>query len=407
MKPLLTYHGNIPILTDISSADSGLVSLSVTFSGGSAVETPKLNGVSHFIEHLVFRGSRKYSSIEISKESERLGGYMNAYTTKEQTTFYINGFADNFPKFMDILLDIVFFPNLTDEDFKHEKKVILTEIASLKDSPEEYLDEEAEGYFFEGNPMSMPISGTEKTVKGFSEAELRRYYKEKYTAGNCIIAVSGGAAAGDVIRALDNSGADLHGAKPVQGVEPCAGKHFDKTLSLGVEQVYAQYMMPACSAVDDERFELSVLNMILGGLMSSRLFQEVREKKGLCYNIETDTSLYRASGVLSVFFSCDRENLAEVEEITRREIKKLAKSGISKSEFELAQNQLLYSFCSGLETSSGRMFSNLRQFFYQEKAVDTDEIIKRIKGMKLENVNAIAEKYYSAEESRCLILPSE
>jgi predicted Zn-dependent peptidase len=407
MKPLLTYHGNIPILTDTSSTDNGLVSLSVTFAGGSSVETPQLNGVSHFIEHLVFRGSRKYSSLEISKETERLGGYMNAYTTKEQTTFYINGFADNFPKFMDILIDIVFFPKLAAEDFQHEKKVILTEIASLKDSPEEYLDEMAESYFFEGNPMAMPISGTEETVKGFGLSELRNYYKEKYTAANCIIAVSGGASADDVIKALDASGADLYTNNLVESVKPCTGKLFDQSFSLGVEQVYAQHMLPACTAECDERFELSILNMILGGLMSSRLFQEVREKKGLCYNIETDMSLYRTTGSLSVFFSCDRDNLNQVEEITRREIKKLAKGGITKSEFELAVNQLLYSFYSGLETSSGRMFSNLRQFFYHGKPVDTAEIIKRIKGVQLNNVNAIAEKYYSAEGSRCLILPSE
>lgn len=148
MKPILTYHGEIPILTDSSGFANGLVSLSVTFKNGSMSETPAANGVSHFIEHLVFRGSRKYTLEEISKESERLGGYMNAYTTKEQTTFYINGFSGNFDKFMDILLDIAFFPNLSEADFKHEQKVILTEIASLKDSPEEYLDEEAEGYFF-------------------------------------------------------------------------------------------------------------------------------------------------------------------------------------------------------------------------------------------------------------------
>lgn len=407
MKPILTYHGEIPILTDSSGFANGLVSLSVTFKNGSMSETPAANGVSHFIEHLVFRGSRKYTLEEISKESERLGGYMNAYTTKEQTTFYINGFSGNFDKFMDILLDIAFFPNLSEADFKHEQKVILTEIASLKDSPEEYLDEEAEGYFFEGHPMAMPISGTEKSVKGFGISELRKFYKEKYTAGNCIISIAGSATAEDVINALDKSGANICSKASAPLTAACRGRKFDKTLSLGVEQVYAEYMMPGCTAADDERFELSALNMILGGLMSSRLFQEVREKRGLCYNIETDMSLYSLCGALSVFFSCDRANLNAVEEITRKEIRKMAKHGITESEFELAVNQMLYGFCSGLETSSGRMFSNLRQFFYHGKTVDSDSITQRIKSMTLGGVNAIAEKYYSAEESRCLILPSE
>jgi predicted Zn-dependent peptidase len=407
MKPILTYHGELPILTDSSIGSNGLVSLSVTFKNGSMSETPAVNGVSHFIEHLVFRGSRKYTQEEISKESERLGGYMNAYTTKEQTTFYINGFSGNFDKFMDILLDIAFFPKLSEADFKHEQKVILTEIASLKDSPEEYLDEEAEGYFFEGHPMAMPISGTEQSVKGFGVESLRTFYNEKYTAGNCIISVAGSATADDVVKALDNIGADVYSKATAPFDKECVSKRFDKTLSLGVEQVYAQYMLPACTASNDERFELSALNMILGGLMSSRLFQEVREKRGLCYNIETDMSLYAMCGALSVFFSCDRENLGAVEEITMNEIKRMAKHGITKAEFELAVNQMLYGFCSGLETSSGRMFSNLRQFFFHGKTVDSDNITKRIKSMTLSGVNSIAEKYYSAEESRCLILPSE
>lgn len=407
MKPLLTYHGEIPILTDNSVGSDGLVSLSVTFKNGSVSENISNNGVSHFIEHLVFRGSRKYALEQISEESERLGGYMNAYTSKEQTTFYINGFADNFSKFMDILLDISFFPNLTISDFKHEQKVILTEIASIKDSPEEYLDEEAEALFFEGHTMALPISGDLKSVKGLSLEELHKFYRQKYVAGNCIISVAGNVTPEEVIREIDKSGIDIHAKALLEAHSACTGKFFDKTLSLALEQVYAQYMLPACRAEDDERFELSALNMILGGLMSSRLFQEVREKRGLCYNIEADMSLYALCGALSVFFSCDKENLDAVEDITKKEIKKIAKFGITQKEFELAINQMLYSFCSGLETSSGRMFSNLRQFFYHQQSIDTDTIRQRIKSMTLDEINLIAEKYYSVEESRCLILPSE
>jgi predicted Zn-dependent peptidase len=405
MKPALTYHGELPILTDRAAFDNGLVSVSVTFRNGSVSETEANNGVSHFIEHLVFRGTRKYTFEEISKETERLGGYLNAYTTKEQTTFYINGFADNLSRFMDILLDISFFPNLTEDDFLHEKKVILNEIASLKDSPEEYIDEAAEAMFFKNHPLALPISGTEASVRSIGIDELRRFYTEKYRAGSCIISVAGNADASDIIRSLDDCGVDVYAKGTEFSPEPSPYSVFNEKLNLNVEQAYVQYMFPCCTALDDERFELSAVNMILGGLMSSRLFQEVREKRGLCYNIETDMNLYKFGGANTVFFSCDRENLDAVEMITVKEIERIAKEGISEAELELAVNQMLYSFCSGMETTGSRMFANLRQVFYLGKQVDSAAIKERIKKVSRAGVNLAAEKYFSQEGARCLILP--
>ncbi|WP_022849800.1 M16 family metallopeptidase [Limisalsivibrio acetivorans] len=407
MKPELASFGKIPIITDKTVASGGLVSVCITFRNGSTSEPPSINGVSHFIEHMVFKGTPTHSAEEISRETEKLGGYLNAFTTKEQTSYYISGFSENFPEFLRILLDIVFNPLMRDEDFYHEQKVILTEIASLKDNPEEYLDEISESFLFNGHPLAMPISGTAKEVSALSPGTLRDFYRSYYTPANCIISAAGDVTSGDIISILEEKGIDPGTGE--MNTLPAEAKytafmHSEKSSS---EHLYAQYLYPAFPATDGRRYALGTLNMILGGLMSSRLFQEIREKRGLCYNIESDVGLYSTGGSISVFCGCEKESFDEVDELIRREIEKISRNGITVDELTLARNQMLYSFFSGTETAGSRMFANIRHIFHYNRLVSRDEIREGIESVTLDDVNSLSEQIFADGGSRCLLLPSE
>ncbi|ADD68123.1 peptidase M16 domain protein [Denitrovibrio acetiphilus DSM 12809] len=395
---------NIPVIYERVSDASGLFTMSVYFKRGSVQEPDALNGISHLIEHMVFRKTRDYTSEDISKLSEMYGGYLNAFTSKEVTCFYIKGFRENLELFIKLLANISFYPEFTQDDFDQEKRIIIDEINSTLDNPEEFLGEISEEKFFAGCSLQNPVSGTVESVNSITIETLQKYYNENYTPENCVIAVCGDVDPDDTIKLISDN-FPQSGGEALKVENSIVYNTFSHDTQFKSEQVYAQMMYPAFQYSDDRRFALGGLGMILGGLMSSRLFQVVREKHGLCYNIECESVLYSNGGYLDISYSCAPENNDNVMKLTGREIDKLLTKGISEEELVMVKNQLKFSYYSNFESLDSRAQMNFRHIFHYGKLLDGNLILGLVDSLSIKSVNLIAEDLFNKEFSLCRLLP--
>jgi len=404
MRKILKIN-NIPVVYENVTDTSSLFTMSVFFKKGSSDEPDELNGISHVIEHMAFRKTRDYTSEDISRLSEMYGGYLNAYTSKEVTSFYIKGFKENLELFVKLLANICFYPKFTKKDLIQEKRIIVDEINSTLDNPEEYLGEIAEEKIFEGCSLQNTVSGTVATVKSFSLEALQKYYDENYIPENCVIAICGDVELDDVSKYISDF---FPHAKVVE--EPVdnykiAYSSFKQDITFKSGQVYAQLMYPAFPYKDDRRFALGGMSMVLGGLMSSRLFQQVREKRGLCYNIESESVLYKHGGYVNIMFSCAPKNSDEVIKLTEDEIKKLLKDGITEDELVMVKNQLKFSYYANFETLESRVQMNFRHLYHYGQILEGNYILGLVDSLSIKSVNLIAEELLSKEYSLCRLLP--
>jgi len=403
MRTVLNVN-NIPVIYENVSDTSGLFTISVFFKRGSMQEPANLNGISHVIEHMVFRKTRDYSSEDISMLSEMYGGYLNAFTSKEVTSFYIKGFRENLELFIKLLANICFYPEFTKDDLEQEKRIIIDEINSTLDNPEEFLGEMAEENFFEGCSLQNPVSGTIETVKDINITKLKKYYSENYTPENCVIAVCGDVDSDEVAKLISDNFPTSKGEAD-QPVFDVVYNTFKKDEQFKSGQVYAQMMYPAYKYNDDRRFALGGLGMILGGLMSSRLFQVVREKHGLCYNIECESVLYSTGGYLDIMYSSAVENSDKVIELTNQEIQKLLTKGITEDELTMIKNQLKFSYYANFESLDSRVQMNFRHLFHYGQLLDGNFILGLVDSLSIKSVNLIAEDLFTKEYSLCRLLP--
>ena len=403
MRTILNIN-NIPVIYEKVTDTSGLFTISVFFKRGSVNEPDKLNGISHLIEHMAFRKTRDYSSEDISRLSEMYGGYLNAYTSKEITSFYIKGFKANLELFIKLMANISFYPEFTEEDLEQEKRIIVDEINSTLDNPDEFLGEIAEEKFFAGCSLKNPVSGNAETVNSISMDDLKSYYKANFTPENCVIAICGDVESSDVSKYIADHFPSAEGEGEQQTYDVVYNQFcLDKTFKS--EQVYAQLMYPAFKYNDDRRFALGGLGMVLGGLMSSRLFQQVREKHGLCYNIECESILYKNGGYIDIAYSCAPENADKVMELTTAEINKIIEQGITEEELLMIKNQLKFSYFSNFESLDSRVQMNFRHMYHYGQLLDGNLILGLVDSLSVKSVNSITEDLLAKEFSLCRLLP--
>ncbi|MGE4317971.1 MAG: M16 family metallopeptidase [Deferribacterales bacterium] len=397
--------GNIPVIYEKVTSLPGLFTISVFFDTGSSNETAQNNGVSHFIEHMAFRGTKDFTSEEISRLSEMYGGYMNAYTSKETTAYYIKGFSGNLELFIQLMANICFHPRFDKDDFLNEKQIIIDEINSVMDNPEEFLGEAAELELFRGCSLEYPVSGTAETVEALELEDITKFYNTNYIAENCIISVCGDVEKADVVKYITKYFPDTK--ESIAGVKP----HYQpvyNTLSKDFQfksgQSYVQLLYPAFQYSDPKRYALSGCTMLLGGLMSSRLFQEIREKRGLCYNIEAESVLYKSAGYVNILYSCSDANKDKVQELVIKEINKMIKHGITDDELTMIKNQLKFSYASNFETLESRVQMNFRHIYHYGRLLESDDILHRIDDLDKKQVHDTAETILNKEFSVCRLV---
>lgn len=372
------------------------VVLGIWVKVGSRYELPEKNGISHFLEHMFFKGTRKRSAKDIAFDIDSLGGELNAFTSRETTTFYIKVLDEYFEKGIELLFDIFLNSTFPEDDIEKEKKIIKEEIKMIEDSPDEYIHDLFNQTIWGYTGLGQPVLGRRETIKTFTRDELISHIRKYYGTRDLVISCAGHFEPENLINLLEETlGGLRRGSQPEKGDQPVFHRKIEiinKDLSeahicLGVEGV------PYSSK---DRYCLFVLNTIFGAGVSSRLFQEIREKRGLAYSIYSFIGSYIDTGLWGVYAGVSRKKVKEVLEITIKEMEGL-KDTISETELQIAKSQLKGNIILGLESSSSRMNNIARQEIYFGKYISPEEIMREIDSVNLKQVKELSEKLIKRE----------
>lgn len=380
--------------------NSNLIYLAVVFLNGSSLEDRAINGITHLIEHMLFKGTKSYSQKQLSFQIESLGGYANAYTTKDFTCFYIKMIKDNFNKLSYILSEICFYPEFDKEEFLKEKDVIISEINAINDDPEDYIFELAEENILKGSTYSMPIAGSIKTLENIDFDTMVNYYNSHFKENGYFAAISGNFFSED-LEYLDKI---FPKSKPInrKSIDFSFSK-IDKDFNLKYNQKYLSYFFPIDDNNLQDIYAFFLISCMLSEMMSSRLFQKLREDLGLCYNISSDVTRYLSGGYLSIYAETKKSKKDKFDKCLRDELLNIAAQGFSNSELIAAKNQLLLNIRSTFESMSSRFEMNIRQNIFENRLVEKYEIEEKILSYDIDYINSIYNKMLNKGISKCIL----
>ena len=372
-------------------------SVGVFVKTGSRDESDTEEGISHVLEHMIFKGTPTRSYFEISEEIDYLGANVNAHTTKEETVFYINALTQFLGKSVDILFDIVTNSTIDEKELEKEKDVIVEEIKMYKDSPDDLVFETNYADCINGQ-YRKPIIGTEESVKGFTAKEIRKYYRERYTKDNILIVVSGNFDKDEIIQKINEYFGKLADTK-VDRREKIdfsfnAGK---KTVSKDINQVNICISHKSEDYNSEKKVYTDILSNIIGGSMSSRLFQEIREKNGLAYSVYTYNQYYLSGGLTSTYIGTNLESYEKAIEITLLEFKKLRENGVTEEELQKSKNKYISRISFAMENPRSRMGILGNYYIRKNEILDTEKLKNEVNTVRLEDVNNFARTKYLEE----------
>ncbi len=374
------------------------VSMGIWVKSGSRHEDPHVNGISHFVEHMVFKGTRNRTAEQIARQVDSIGGNMDAFTGKETICFNIKVLDEHLPIAVDVLSDMVLHPVFDGKEIVRERGVILEEIKMDEDNPDYLVHEIFTQNFFKDHPLGKPILGTKETVRRFDQAATLAYYSGKFSPGNMIISAAGNLDHHELVDLLRQRFATLPaGGNGWHDTPPKINSRIILRNKKALEQVQICVGVPSYSISHDRRYVMYVLNTLLGGGMSSRLFQNIREKQGLVYSIFSELNPFRDTGMLSVYAGTSRESAAKVVKSIVSELRQLKESRIAEEELKRAKDQLKGSLMLSLESSTARMSNLARQEMYYDRFVSMDEIIERIQAVTEEDLLRSANELFRAE----------
>ena len=368
------------------------VSLGIWVENGSRYEAPEVGGISHYIEHLLFKGTDRRTAVEISEEIEGVGGSLNAFTGKEHTCYYAKVLHEHLPLAFDLLADIFLHSRFDPEEIERERGVILQEIAQVFDTPDEYVHDVFKAHFWKGHPLSRPICGTVETVSELGQQQFLTFLRQRYGTDRTVVAAAGRLRHADLVALVERAFADTTSRLgPVDGTPPA--NHGGLVVQeKSLEQVHVCIGLPAISQTDPARYAAFVLDTALGGGMSSRLFQEVRERRGRAYAIQSFLSTYRDTGYLGVYAGTNPEWVPEVMEVIVAEVRRLAQDGLGADELLRAKNQLKGNMLLGLETSTSRMHRLATCELYFGRDIPLDEVAREIDAVDNDAVVVLAQR---------------
>jgi len=375
--------------------DNRSVSLGIWVENGSRHESAAENGISHFIEHLLFKGTERRSAAQIAEEMDAVGGVINAFTSKENTCYYAKVLDENLPLAIDLLSDIFLHSSFDAEEIERERSVILQEISQAEDTPDDYVHDLFNLDFFKDHPIGWPICGRQETVNGFRRQDIVDFFKSRYMPERVVVAAAGNiqhAALVDEMAArlgsIDGAASKKMPSLRGETVPEMASGVYPHRKPL--EQVHLCLGMAGIHQSHPKRYVGYVLNTLLGGGMSSRLFQEIREKRGKAYSVYSFASSYKDVGYFGVYAGTSLESTEEVVELITSELKKIAAEGITEAELQRTQGQLIGSTLLGLESTDSWMSHIARNEIYFGKSVTTEEICGRIRTVGRADVAELA-----------------
>jgi predicted Zn-dependent peptidase len=381
------------------------VAMGVWIKSGSRCESAELNGISHFVEHMLFKGTKSRSAQRIAREMDSIGGNLDAFTSKETICFNVKSLSDHVPIALDVLTDMVLNPTFALPDIERERGVILEEIKIDEDNPDVLVHELFTQSFWKGHPLGKPILGTTETVGRFGQQQLFGYHGDRFHGGNMVFSAAGNLDHDRFVAAVEEKLSALEGGEAPQELsapEPSARIILRNKKAL--EQVQICLGVPAPRVTDDSRYATSILNTVLGGGMSSRLFQTIREERGLAYSVYSDMSPYRDTGNFCVYAGTSGSKALEVIDLIMAEFRNLKEVPISAEELTRAKDQLKGNILMGLESSNARMANLARQEMYFQQFYSVDEIIARIEEVDAGQVQTMAQRLFEPERIAVTLL---
>ncbi|MGL4208891.1 MAG: M16 family metallopeptidase [Candidatus Adiutrix sp.] len=394
-----TLQGGLRVVSEeIPQALS--VSIGIWVTTGSSDETPQENGAAHLIEHMIFKGTKTRTTLDIARESDRLGGLFNAFTSKETTCFHNRVRSDNLPEAVDLLLDM-FQNSLFDEtELAHEKDVIIQEIAMVSDEPEEYIHDLKAKALWPDHPLGLPVTGTVESVKSLTRPMLMDFIERNYDWSRVIISAAGNLKHKQLLDLLVSSlkfrettsqrtlTAPTFAPKTVVKVKP-------------LEQAHLVLGTPFPSLNNPKRYAASVLNLILGGNMSSRLFQEIRERRALAYSVYSHYEAYNTTGTLDIYLGASPENITEAFKVLKDEISRLKTVPLSEEELSVAVDSLKTALILGSETVDAHMSRLAKNEINFGRFVSPNESFQALDEVTVEQTSQLARQFFD-EQNFCL-----
>ena len=371
---------------------------------GSQHEYPDEAGLSHFLEHMVFKGTEKRSARQIAEEMDAVGGQLNAFTSKECTCFYAKTVDEHLDLAMDVVCDLATHPTFDPRELEKEKGVVLEEISMAEDTPEDLVHEILMLANYGDQPVARPILGTAERISGYRRENLANYWKCMYRPQNAVLSIAGNYDWAQVQELLQ-----IHlGAWSPEGLRPhgCDTRSVDPTClakEKEIEQVHICLGFPGLSIGDPRNYELSLFNSVYGGAMSSRLFQKIREESGMAYTVYSYPNAYTDCGMLSVYAATNPDTAAQVYEQILEVTREFVRSGLTREEFNMAREQLKASFILGSESTSSRMQSNGRRMLLMNETRTESEVIDRVNAITFESANERMRATLAAPHSLALV----
>ncbi|MFD4721764.1 M16 family metallopeptidase [Streptomyces sp. NPDC058423] len=380
---------------------------------GSRDETPSLNGATHYLEHLLFKGTRKRSALDISAAIDAVGGEMNAFTAKEYTCYYARVLDTDLPLAIDVVCDMLTGSLILDEDVDAERGVILEEIAMTEDDPGDVVHDLFARTMFGDTPLGRPVLGTVDTINALNRPQIARFYRKHYDPTHLVVAAAGNIDHATVVRqvrrAFEQAGAltrtDARPVAPRDGLRKLRTAGRVEVLDRRTEQAHVVLGMPGLARTDERRWALGVLNTALGGGMSSRLFQEVREKRGLAYSVYSYTSGFADCGLFGVYAGCRPNQVHDVLKICRNELDRVANEGLADDEIDRAVGQLSGSTVLGLEDTGALMNRIGKSELCWGAQMSVDDMLANIAAVTPDDVRAVAREVLGQRPSLSVIGP--
>jgi len=374
------------------------VAVGVWVETGSRHEVESRGGVSHLIEHLVFKGTATRSAEAIARTMDSVGGQMDAFTTKENTCFYVQVLDEHLPLAVDLLTDILLHPLFDAEELEREKSVVLQEIRMVEDTPDDIIHDLFAAQIWGGHPLARPILGTRELVSGFHRDAIADYFGEEYVPPRIIIAVAGNVTHEQVVELF---GKGFNGytrpARPraSEAVKLAPGINI---VHKALEQVHLVMGFPGLAHAAPERYAMFVLNDVIGGSMSSRLFQEVRERQGLAYSVHSGVQAFMDTGLMYVYAATDVENFSKVLKSILKELRDVKKHGVTEEELRRSKDHLKGSLMLSLESTSSRMNRLAKHELHLGSFLTIDEMLVSIDGVRHDEVQALVSQVIDEEQ---------
>jgi predicted Zn-dependent peptidase len=379
------------------------VSMGIWVKSGSVADKKETAGISHFLEHMLFKGTEKRTSFEIAREIDDVGGHLNAYTTKDSVGFFVKVLKEDLPLAVDVISDIFKNPTFPEDEIQREKDVVLQEIKMVEDSPDDYIHDLAFKHMWANHPLGYSILGEVKTVNSFNRDLLFEFKKTHHTRDNIILGLVGNFDDDTANGLLDSALSGIGSGLPEEISTPSFTP--ERVIKeKDTEQVHTLVTFSALPYSHPKRYAQFILNTVIGGGMSSRLFQEIREKRGLAYAVYSFLTPFKDVGSLGVYAGTDKSSVVELMEVMMGELTKMNKVPLTDSELNSAKGQIKGNLLLSMESTNSRLSRMVRNEMFFNRQVDAEEIIEKIDETTVNDVIEVAQEIIDTKKMCCVFM---